>query len=142
MPGCVTSYVHSEGTVGALVELRFKDSTSARTSELQTLARELAMQVAAMQPSVVNPSQLNSTEWSEELARISASASIAAMPPSERVEALREAREKYEGHFCLLKQPFIKGPPGLVEDRIAEVSAQLGEQIEVVRFARFAVPSQ
>ena len=141
MPGYVCAYVHGEGAVGALVELRFRESTTARTSELQTLGRELAMQVAAMQPLVVNPSQIGTAEWSEELARISASPSIVAMSPPERVEALRKARERYEGHFCLLKQPFIKSSTQLVEDRVAEISAQLAEQIEVVRFTRFAVPA-
>ena len=141
MPGYVASYVHGEGVVAALVELRFRDSASSRTSELQTLGRELAMQVAAMTPSVVNPSQLNTVEWKEELARISASPSIVAMSPSDRIEALRKARERHEAHYCLLKQPFIKSS-ALVEDRIAEVSKRLGDQIEVVRFARFAVPSE
>jgi elongation factor Ts len=142
MPSYVATYMHGEGAIGVLVELRFRESTSARTSELQALGRDLAMHIAAMQPKVVHPAQLNIGEWSAELERISASPSIAAMLPEERVEALRMAREKYEDHFCLLKQPFIKSSSALVEDRIAEAASQLGEQIEVVRFTRFAASSE
>lgn len=133
MPGLVASYVHDEGRIGVLVELRFRESTSARTTELNLLARELAMQVAAMQPAVVNPSQLNATEWSTELARLSSSPSIASLPAAE----LEAARRQYERNFCLLKQPFIKDDSILVEDRVAEVAHSLSERIEIVRFCRY-----
>ena len=138
MPSLVASYVHDEGRVGVLVELRFRESTSARTSEFNMLAHEIAMQVAAMDPVVVNPSQLNATEWSHRLAQLSSSPSLASLAPGERIAALETGRLQYERQFCLLKQPFIKDDTVLVEDRIAEVAAQLSERIEVVRFCRYA----
>ena len=134
----VASYVHSDGIAGALVELSVGDITSAKTAELQDLGRELAMHITAMAPRVVNPSQLNIDEWNAELSRLSSSASIARLPPAERVEALRAARERYERDFCLLKQPFVKDESLTVEDRISRTAGALGERIEVLRFARFA----
>lgn len=104
MPTYIASYVHGEGIAGVLVELSIRESTSARTADLQLLGRELAMHIAAMAPRVVNPSQLNIDEWNEELARISSSASIAALPPAARLAALQAARVKYERDFCLLKR--------------------------------------
>ena len=51
--GTVASYIHAGGRIGALVELRCETDFVARTEEFRTLAREIAMQVAAMNPRTV-----------------------------------------------------------------------------------------
>lgn len=48
--GLIESYVHQNGKVGVLIELLCETDFVARTSEFKTLAHELAMQVAAMNP--------------------------------------------------------------------------------------------
>jgi len=51
--GIIASYIHAGGRVGALVELRCETDFVARTEEFHSLAREIAMQVAAMNPSTI-----------------------------------------------------------------------------------------
>jgi len=48
--GTVTSYIHSGGRIGALVELNCETDFVAKTDEFKQLARDIAMQVAAMEP--------------------------------------------------------------------------------------------
>ena len=52
--GLIASYVHANGHVGVIVELRCETDFVARTDEFKTLAHELALQVAAMKPKTVN----------------------------------------------------------------------------------------
>src|SRR6266550_3912319 len=51
--GLVESYIHTGGRIGALVELNCETDFVARTDEFRTLAREIAMQVASMDPKTV-----------------------------------------------------------------------------------------
>ena len=56
--GVVDSYIHTGGRVGALIELNCQTDFVARTEDFKSLARELAMQVAAMSPSYVDSSEI------------------------------------------------------------------------------------
>ncbi len=55
--GLVESYIHAGGRVGALVEVNCETDFVARTDDFKMLAREIAMQVAAMNPSRVSSDQ-------------------------------------------------------------------------------------
>jgi elongation factor Ts len=52
-PGIIETYIHAGGRIGVMVELRCETDFIARTEEFRTLAREIAMQVAAMNPRTV-----------------------------------------------------------------------------------------
>lgn len=107
--GVVGTYVHGGGAVAAMVLLRCETDFVARNPIFQELARDLAMQVVAGDPQVLRPEDV---------------------PPGVRPE-----------EAAFLAQPFIKDPSGrqtvreLLESKILE----LGEQITVERFSRFAV---
>jgi elongation factor Ts len=51
--GLIESYIHTGGRIGALVEVNCETDFVARTDEFRTLAREIAMQVASMNPTTV-----------------------------------------------------------------------------------------
>jgi len=51
--GVIESYIHTGGRIGALVEINCETDFVARTDEFRTLAREIAMQVASMNPKTV-----------------------------------------------------------------------------------------
>lgn len=134
MPGYVATYVHGEGVASAAVVLRFRERTSSRLPEFQVLARELGMQVVAMKPLVVAPSDLNEDAWLQELSRLRGSSALPSAA-ADRMAWLQAARSRYERDFCLLKQPFIKDGALTVEERIAQVNSGLSESIAVVRFS-------
>jgi elongation factor Ts len=56
--GVVESYIHGEGRIGALVELNCETDFVARTPEFRALARDIAMQIAAMDPAALTPEEV------------------------------------------------------------------------------------
>lgn len=138
--GLVTAYIHGEGRLGTLVEVNCETDFVARTQEFKTLARDIAMQVAATDPRYVSredvPADLVEAERTAYTAQAQAEG-------KHDVVAARIAEGKLEKFFstvCLLDQPFIRDDgthPRTVGDVIKEVIAKTGENIQVRRFARF-----
>lgn len=107
--GLVEAYIHPGGRLGSLVELNCETDFVARTDEFKTLARELAMQVAAMCPRVISKDEL--AEDSEETPETA----------------------------CLMLQPYIRDPSKTIQDLVTETIARVGENIRLKRFAHFEV---
>jgi len=105
--GLVTSYIHGGGRIGALVEVNCETDFVARTAEFQDLAKNVAMQVAAMDP--------------QYLSKDSCPAGV----------------EIDFQNVCLLLQPYIKDPTKNINDLVTELIAKTGEKIMISRFARF-----
>ena len=62
--GVIESYIHTGGRIGALVEINCETDFVARTDEFRTLAREVAMQVASMDPKTVGTIEEEGTDES------------------------------------------------------------------------------
>ncbi len=105
--GIIEAYIHAGGRIGAMIELLCETDFVARTPEFKSLAHDLAMQVAALNPSFISP------------------------------EEMPEGQEGNPEELCLLLQPFIKDPQRKVKDIIAEAISKFGENIRIGRFARF-----
>jgi elongation factor Ts len=105
--GVIDSYIHAGGRIGVLVELNCETDFVANTPDFRQLAREVAMQVAAMNPAVVSP------------------------------EDRTPEHEGSDAEVCLLSQPFIKDGSRTTGDLIKDVVAKTGENIRVSRFVRF-----
>ena len=105
--GLVASYIHGGGRIGALVEINCETDFVARTNEFQDLARNVAMQVAAMDPQYLSKDSC---------------------PTGVEVDFQ---------NVCLLMQPYIKDPTKNVQDLVTELIAKTGENIMISRFSRF-----
>jgi len=105
--GIVESYIHGQGRIGALVELNCETDFVARTEAFRTLARDVAMQVAAMNPAGLRPEDV----------------------PADAIGG--------QAANALLSQPFIKDGSKTIEQLVQDVVAQTGENVRVARFARF-----
>ncbi|MCY4639759.1 MAG: elongation factor Ts [Chloroflexi bacterium] len=105
--GLVEAYIHGDGRIGALVEVNCETDFVARTDAFRRLARDVAMQVAAMNP-------LGVTE-----------------------EDVPDDAEGDRSQHALLEQPFIKDASQTIGELIREAIAQTGENIRVASFARF-----
>jgi elongation factor Ts len=105
--GLVVSYIHGGGRIGALVEINCETDFVARTSEFQELARNIAMQVAAMDPQYLSKDTC---------------------PTGVEID-FQSA--------CLLMQPYIKDPTKTVQDLVTEIIAKTGENVLISRFSRF-----
>ena len=111
--GVVESYIHGEGRIGVLVEINCETDFVARTDDFRALARDVALQVAAMNPAVLALEDLDED-----------------VPEAEREQS------------ALLTQAFVKDQSQSVQQRIEETIASTGENIRVTRFARFELGEQ
>ncbi len=139
--GIVASYIHPGAKIGVLVEIDCETDFVARTEGFQQLVKDIAMQVAASNPSFVAREDVPGplTEKEREISRTQMADQ---KKPPQVIEKIIEGKlEKFYAERCLLEQPFIRDPTGKtkVKDLVAASTAQTGERIVVKRFARFQV---
>ncbi|HTY19692.1 MAG TPA: translation elongation factor Ts [Myxococcota bacterium] len=133
--GRVGGYVHAGGKLGVLVALR----TAARGERLDALAKDLAMHVAAADPSPVAversgvPAELVARER-----EVFAKQAAQTGKPEKVIEKIVEGRvAKFYAEVCLLEQPFVKDPDHSVGAMLAQAAKELGGDVAVAGFVRF-----
>ena len=139
--GLVESYIHAGGRIGAMVEVNCETDFVARTDEFKQLARDIAMQIAAMSPLVVSredvPAELVKKETSDYREQVQVEGKS-----QEAIEKIVEDRlEKYYQEVVLLEQAFIKEPQRMIKDLITDMAGKTGENVSVRRFQRFELGS-
>ncbi|HTX57016.1 MAG TPA: translation elongation factor Ts [Candidatus Acidoferrales bacterium] len=136
--GLVTSYIHSGGKIGVLVEVNSETDFVARNPKFADLARDIAMHVAAMSPQYVDRGSVPADVVAA--TREQFRAAVPAGKPPEVAEKIVEGKlnKWYEEHV-LLDQPFVKDDSLSVGDLINAAVGSLGEKIVVRRFAKFAL---
>lgn len=139
--GVVGSYIHAGAKLGVLVEVNCESDFVARTDAFQELVKDLAMQVAASNPTYVAREDVPG-EVLEKEREIYRGQMAAQKKPPQVIDKIVEGKlEKFFSESCLLEQPFIKDAQGktTVKDLVASATAKTGERIVVKRFARFQV---
>lgn len=137
--GYVGSYIHSNGKLGVMVEIKCETDFVAKSDKFQAFAKDVAMQIAAMSPVCVSPDELpqDMLEKEKEIYRNQA---IEEGKPEHIADKIVEGRvKKYYKEVCLLEQPFVKDDKLSIQDLLNELVAVLGENIQIGRFARVAV---
>jgi elongation factor Ts len=137
--GVVEAYVHLGGKIGVLLELNCETDFVAKTDEFRALARNLAMQVAATDPSAVDRESVPAELLERERAIYQEQAEATGKPAAVVEKIVAGKLEKFYAETVLLEQPFIRDPDRAVRDLIQETAAKVGENVVVRRFARFAV---
>jgi len=137
--GTIAAYVHAGNQIGVLVDLRCETDFVGRTDDFREVARDLAMQVAAMHPRWVGPDDVPVEVLDRERGVLREQAESEGKP-EHIVERMVEGRlAKFYEENCLLEQPFIKDDSMKVRDRLNELIAACGEKIVVARFVRYQV---
>ena len=138
--GLVSSYIHTGGRIGVLVEVNCETDFVARRQEFQDLVRNIAMQIAAC-PNVeyVNvdeiPPEITASEKAIEMGRDD----LGNKPDNIKEKIVQGRIEKRLKELSLIDQPFIRDQSITVEELIKQAIAQLGENIQVRRFVRFVL---
>jgi len=134
--GVIGSYVHSNGKIAVMVEIKCETDFVARGEKFQEFAKNVAMQIAAANPVCVSPDQLPADVLEKEKA-IYVAQTKAEGKPDNIVEKIVEGRiKKYYKEVCLLEQPYIKDDKLSIQDLLNNLVATLGENIQIGRFVR------
>jgi elongation factor Ts len=138
--GIIGSYIHTGDRVGVLVEVNCETDFVARREEFKSLVRDVAMQIVAC-PNVEYvrvsdiPPEVVTKEKSIEMGRDD----LANKPEAMREKIVDGRIQKRLKELALMDQPFIKDQNISVEELVKQAVAQLGENIQVRRFARFVL---
>ncbi len=138
--GWIGHYVHHNGRVGVLIELKCETDFVAKGEDFQALIKDLAMQVATTSPVAVRREEI-----CEELVAKEREIFEAQVPPGKPPEIVQKIVDgkiaSYYKERCLLEQPFIKDDKTSVKDHITTVIQKTGENISVGRFERLELGS-
>ncbi len=135
--GLIGSYIHMNSKIGVLVEVNCETDFVARTDDYKELAKDIAMHIAAANPTYVSredvPQQVLENE--KQIYRVQ----IANKPPQVAEKIVEGKLEKFFGETCLVEQIFIKDPEQKkkIKELLTEKIAKLGENIVIRRFVRF-----
>lgn len=137
--GIIASYVHTNNKVGVLVELSCETDFVARNEEFQQLGKDLAMQVAAMKPLVIDPKDYDKAVLEKERAIYSEQIKKEKKPEAIKEKIIAGKIKKFTEEASLLKQKFIKDDKLTIETLITDLVGKLKENIQIKRFVRFEV---
>ncbi len=139
--GLVHAYIHAGAKLGVLVEVNCETDFVAKTDAFQGLVRDLAMQVAASNPSYVAREDVPTAVLDKEREIYRGQMADQKKPPQVIDKIVEGKLEKFFSEQCLLEQPFVKDGSGKtrVKDLVDQVNAATKEKVVVKRFARFQV---
>jgi len=139
LAGIIDGYIHSNGQVAALVELRAETDFVSRNADFKQLAHDLAMHIAAMNPLYLSQENIPDEELEKKREEYLKEFENE-KKPKEILEKIIEGKlNKDFGELCLMNQIFIKDETKKISDLIKEATAKFGEKIEIKRFIRFAI---
>ena len=134
--GLISSYIHTGGRIGVLIEVNCETDFVARTDRFQKLVRDLAIQVAGMNPQYVDLDAIPADILAAKKAELLADESVQKKPEAIREQIVDGQLKKWLKDVCLLDQPF-RDTDNSVRELIIDAIATIGENIQVRRFVRY-----
>ncbi|NLL68184.1 MAG: translation elongation factor Ts [Clostridiaceae bacterium] len=135
--GIVESYIHGGGRIGVLVEVNIETDFAAKNEEFRSFVKDVAMQIAAMNPTFVKREDVPAELIEKEKEILKAQAINEGKPANIAEKMVNGRIEKYYNEICLLEQPFIKDSDKTVQQVLQEKISTIGENISIRRFVRF-----
>lgn len=141
--GVVSSYIHSTGNVGTIVELLCETDFVAKNEEFKNLARDIAMHATATNPQFLKLDDIDqhSMDLAKEMFAKEVEEQSAQANKSDDMKAkiIEGKLGAYWKERVLLDQAFIKNPEMSIKDLIQSATQKFGEKIELSRFVRFSI---
>ncbi|NMA66123.1 MAG: translation elongation factor Ts [Clostridiaceae bacterium] len=135
--GLVDAYIHGDGRIGVLVEVNIETDFAAKNEEFRAFVKDIAMQIAAMNPKYVRREEVPAEVIEKEKEILKAQAMNEGKPEHIAEKIVAGRIEKFYNEVCLLEQPFIKDGDKTVDQITQEKIAAIGENINIRRFVRF-----
>jgi elongation factor Ts len=138
--GLISSYIHTGGRVGVLIEVNCETDFVARTDQFQKLVRDLAIQVAATHPAYVDVTDIPADVLEAKRTELLDAPDVQSKPDEVKAKIIEGRLKKWyaEPGAVLLEQPF-RDTEQSVRDLVTDAIATTGENIQVRRFARYAL---
>jgi len=131
--GAIADYIHAGSRLAVLLEVEGAQVNDAT----KPLLRDVAMQIAAMQPSFVDRSQVDNDTLAKEL-EIYKQAAIAEGKKEDIAERIAQGKlGKFYEENVLIEQVFVKEPSKKVSDVVAEIGKIAGGDVKVLSFVRY-----
>lgn len=137
--GVISSYIHGNNKVGAMVKLACETDFVARNEEFTQLAYDIAMHVVAANPSYLTPDNVPEEEIEKEKEIYREQLKQEGKPKDIIEKILTGKINKFYEETCLLKQAYVKDPDRSIENLVQDAVLKLGENIQLVEFARFEI---
>lgn len=135
--GAVVSYIHGGGRIGVLVEINCETDFVARNEDFQAFTREVALQIAAMNPQFVRRDEVAQDVIDREREVLVAKAKETGKPDAVVQKMVDGQITKWLKEICLLDQAWVKDGDKTIDQVQQELIAKIGENIKVRRFVRF-----
>ncbi|HJO03919.1 MAG TPA: translation elongation factor Ts [Acidobacteriota bacterium] len=137
--GRIESYVHMGGKIAVLLELNCETDFVARNEDFVSLARDLAMHVAAANPKHIAREDVDAAALDSER-EVYREQALSEGKPENIIDKIVDGKvNRYLAETCLLEQGFVKEPDRKVTDLITDAVTKLGENIRIGRFSRLAI---
>ena len=135
--GLIGHYIHMGGKIGVLVEVNCESDFVARTDKFQELTREIAMHIAAANPTYVRREEVPADVVAREKDIYREQVKD---KPAQVVDKIVEGKlNSYYQQFCLLEQASVRDPNVTIQQLIQDAIRILGENITISRFTRMKV---
>ena len=135
--GLIGHYIHMGGKIGVLVEVNCESDFVARTDKFQELTREIAMHIAAANPTYVRREDVPADVVSRE--RDIYKDQVKDKPANVIDKIVEGKMNSYYQQFCLLEQASVRDPNTTIQQLVQDAIRILGENITVSRFTRMKV---
>ncbi len=135
--GRIVAYIHGEGKIGVMVQLNCETDFVSRTPEFESVGKEIAMHIAAMNPQAIRAEDVSQEVLRKEEEIVREQLVNEGKKPEQIEKILPGKMKKYVSEICLLEQPFIREPKKTVNDVVKEAISKFGENITITRFERY-----
>jgi elongation factor Ts len=135
--GAVVSYIHGGGRIGVLLEVNCETDFVARNEDFQVFTREVALQIAAMNPMVVRKEEVSDDVVRRERDVLLAKAKESGKPDQVVAKMVDGQISKWMKEIVLLDQGWVKDQDRTIDQLQQELIAKIGENIKIRRFVRF-----
>ena len=135
--GIISSYIHMAGRIGVLIEVNCETDFVARNEIFQAFVRDISLHIAAASPKFIRREEIPEALIAKE--KEIAAEQIKDKPAAIIEKIVQGKIDKIFAEQCLLEQAFIKNPDQIIGDYVKSKIAELGENLVVRRFVRYAV---
>ena len=135
--GLISSYIHTGGKIGAMVEVNCETDFVAKTGEFQTFVKDVVMQITASNPLYVRREDIPEEVREREKTIYRNQARESGKPEKILYKIAEGKLEKFYQEVCLMEQPFIKNTDSTIKGLLEDLVTKLGENILIRRFVRF-----